>query len=555
MKMKNNRIVSILSVITMVAMTGCTQINENQNTSQMTNQNINQKIDEHEVKEDEMVKGVTAYVGTSIFDSSLDPIKGAMSYGYPFTNNALLKVNSNSEYVGDLATDWSISEDALTYTFKLREGVKFSDGSDFTAEDVVFTYNTVHDHQAHNENVDLTRLQSVVAIDDYTVEMKLFEPYSPFFDTVAMLQIVPSDAYDSTLFDTKPIGTGAYKVVQYDTNQQIILEVNEHYFGEMPDIKNVTLVYMDSDAAFAAAKSGQLDIVMVGAGYAMEEIPGMKLEAFETMDVRNISLPMQPQQTAKDREGKEVTIGNDVTCDQSVRKALCIGLNREEIIENAFNGVGKPAVHFTDNLIWASTETYEDNCQDEAKKILEDAGWIDENKDGIREKDGQECTFDVYAPGGDEERYRLAVAMAENAAQLGIKVEVKTATWDEVNTLQLTSGIVWGWGQYSPTVLNSLYNSDLFLSGGYDNVVGFNNEKVDAKIAEALSANNQEDAIAAWKEVQTLADAEYGYLYLVNIEHCYFINEKLNLSMETQIPHPHGHGSPIICNMADWTWN
>ena len=55
--------------------------------------------------------------------------------------------------------------------------------------------------------------------------------------------------------------------------------------------------------------------------------------------------------------------------------------------------------------------------------------------------------------------------------------------------------------------------------------------------------------------IGTLADTEYGYLYLVNIEHCYFINEKLNLSMETQIPHPHGHGGPIICNMADWTWN
>ena len=235
--MKKSWIVAILLVTLSVAFTGCGRTNENQNKLQ-------------EAKD---LNEVVAYVGTSIFDSSLDPIKGAMSYGYPFINNALLKVNPDSEYVGDLATDWVISEDALTYTFNLKEGVKFSDGSDFTAEDVVFTYNMVHENQANNEKVDLTYLESITAVDDYTVEMKLSQPYSPFFDTVAMLQIVPSDAYESTLFDTMPIGTGAYKMVQYDTNQQMILEVNENYFGEKPEIEKLTFVYMDSAAAFAAA--------------------------------------------------------------------------------------------------------------------------------------------------------------------------------------------------------------------------------------------------------------------------------------------------------------
>lgn len=504
---------------------------------------------------EEADNGVTAFVGNTIFDGSLDPIKGAMSYGYPFINNALLKVNPDSAYVGDLAEDWTISEDALTYTFRLQDGVKFSDGSDFTAEDVVFTYETVMENPAINENVDLTRLESVTAVDDSTVEFRLKEAYSPFFDTVAMLQIVPSDAYDSELFDTMPVGTGAYKVVQYDTNQQIILEANENYFGGEPDVKKVTILYMDSDAAFAAAQSGQLDIVMVGTRYADEELEGMTLTRFETMDVRNINLPVLPEQTRENAAGEEVTVGNNVTCDKAVREALSIGIDRQSIINNAFNGIGKPAVNFTDNLIWASTESYEDGRREEAEKLLEDAGWADSDGDGIREKDGQDCIFDVYAPGGDEDRYQLAVALAEDAAELGIKIEAKTATWDEIVNLQNCAGIVWGWGQYSPTVLNSLFNSELFLDGGYDNASGFENEEVDAKIAEAVSANTQEAAIRAWKEVQKLADAEYPNLYLVNIEHCYFISDALDISMDTQVPHPHGHGSPIICNMADWKLN
>lgn len=533
--MKKARIVSFFLCIIMVLgiCTGCAKDNE-------TN------------KDD--AKGVVAYIGTGIFDGSLDPVKGAMAYAYPFTNNALIKANPDSEYVSDLATEWKMV-DAKTYTFKLREGVKFSDGSDFTADDVVFTYETVKENQANNENVDLSRLESVKAISDYEVEFKLTEAYSPFLDVTAMLQIVPSDSYNSELFDTQPIGTGAYKVAQYDTNQQIILEVNEYYFGEKPAIEKVTLVYMDQSAAFAAAKSKKLDIVMVGSGYVNEKIEGMSVQRFETMDVRNISFPMLSEQTVTHpTTGEKVKVGNNVTSDIAVRKAIAIGIDRDAIIKDAFNGVGKASVNYTDNLQWSSKKSYDDAQVDEAKKLLEDAGWVDTDKDGIREKDGLRCSFDVYAPGGDEDRYRLAVALAENAKTLGIEINAKTGSWDEMAALQVSAGVVWGWGQYSPTVLNSLYNSELFLTAAYDNVGGYKNAEVDSHIKAAISATTQEDAIKNWKSVQDIANTEYPYIYLVNIEHCYFINNNLDISMDTQVPHPHGHGSPIICNLADWSW-
>ncbi len=262
---------------------------------------------------------ISAYVGTNIFEESLDPIKGAMSYGYSFTNCALTRVNSESGYEGDLATDWQISDDSLVYTFNLREGVKFHDGSAFTAEDVVFTYETVKENQANNENVDLSRLESVTALDDYTVEFKLSGSYSPFFDSVALLGIVPSDAYDSETFDKYPIGTGAWKVIQYDTDQQIIVQANEEYYEGAPEIKQVTFVKMDNEAAFSNAKSGQLDIVMVAPNYALEEIDGMHIENLETMDVRNISLAYIPEQVVKNPDGNEVTVGNNVTSNVAVR--------------------------------------------------------------------------------------------------------------------------------------------------------------------------------------------------------------------------------------------
>ena len=496
--------------------------------------------------------GISIYVGETIFDSSLDPVKGAFSYGYPVINNALTKVTPESTYAGDLALDWEVSSDALTYTFHLREGVTFHDGSDFTAEDVVFTYNTVKENQGGNDSVDLSRMASVEATDDHTVVFTLTEPYSSFLDQTACLGIVPSDGYDSRTFDTMPIGTGPWKVIQYDTAQKMILGANEDYYGGAPSIEQVTILDMEEDAAIASARSGELDLAMVSPNYVNEEIDGMHIENLETMDVRQISLPVTPQESYRTESGDTVTVGNDVTSDRAVREALSIGIDRQTIIDNALNGIGKPAEGFTDNLEWGNTESYEDNRKDEARALLEAAGW-EEGKDDIYEKDGLRCEFTVYAPSGDTARYQLAQAVAEEAEKIGIKIDVDQATWDELDTEAFTSGVVWGWGQYDPVVLRNLFYSGAFTGTGTANTVRYSNAEADRLIEAALDANSREASVEAWKQVQSVTADDYAYLYIVNIEHSYFVSDDLDISVDTQIPHPHGHGAPVINNMNQWT--
>lgn len=497
-------------------------------------------------------EGISIYVGETIFDSSLDPVKGAFSYGYPVINNALTKVTPESTYAGDLALDWEVSSDALTYTFHLREGVTFHDGSDFTAEDVVFTYNTVKENQGGNDSVDLSRMASVEATDDHTVVFTLTEPYSSFLDQTACLGIVPSDGYDSRTFDTMPIGTGPWKVIQYDTAQKMILGANEDYYGGAPSIEQVTILDMEEDAAIASARSGELDLAMVSPNYVNEEIDGMHIENLETMDVRQISLPVTPQESYRTESGDTVTVGNDVTSDRAVREALSIGIDRQTIIDNALNGIGKPAEGFTDNLEWGNTASYEDNRKDEARALLEAAGW-EEGKDDIYEKDGLRCEFTVYAPSGDTARYQLAQAVAEEAEKIGIKIDVDQATWDELDTEAFTSGVVWGWGQYDPVVLRNLFYSGAFTGTGTANTVRYSNAEVDRLIEAALDANSREASVEAWKQVQSVTADDYAYLYIVNIEHSYFVSDDLDISVDTQIPHPHGHGAPVINNMNQWT--
>ncbi|MCI9136248.1 MAG: ABC transporter substrate-binding protein [Lachnospiraceae bacterium] len=496
---------------------------------------------------------IVCYVGHGFWDGSLDPVKGGFSYGYGFINNGLVRINAQSEYEGDLAESWEISEDSLVYTYKLKEGIQFQNGVDFTAEDVVFTYETVMADQGQNEKVDLSKVEKVEAEGKYTVKFTLREPFSPFFDITAQLGIVPKDGYDSAAFDKMPIGTGAWKVVQYDAEQQLIVEANENYFEGAPEIKRVTFVDMDNEAAFSNAQSGQLDVVMVQPSYAAETIDGMHMEKLETMDVRNISLPCREPGTITNARGEEIAVGNPVTSDKAVRKALSIGINRQEIIDNAFQGAGRPAQGWTSNLIWGNTKEYEDSKTEEAQKLLEASGWKDENGDGIREKDGMECAFEIYTPSDEQDRYMLAAALAENAKKLGIAIEVKQTTWDEITAKSYSQGVVWGFGQYSPMVIDNQFQSGHFGNQAYSNPSGYQNKAVDSLIAEAVSANNQKDAVAAWKETQSIYAEDYPYLYLVNIEHCYFISDRLDISIDTQIPHPHGHGIPIICNMKDWT--
>lgn len=498
-------------------------------------------------------KGISVYIGGTIFESSLDPVKGAMSYGYSFTNDCLLEVAPDSSYTGCLAeNDWKISNDGLTYTFNLKKGIKFHDGSDFTAEDVVFTYNQVKENPGVNENIDLTNLEAVQADGDYTVIFKLKKPYSSFIDQTACLGIVPSDSYDSETFDTMPIGTGPWKVVQYDTAQKIIVEANTDYFNGAASIPQVNILNMEQDTAIANAKSGQLDVIMVDPNYIDEKIDGMHIESLETMDVRQISLPTKPESEYTTEDGKTMTIGNDVTSDKAVRKALAIGIDRRKIIDDALNGVGTPATGFTNNLEWADPISYEDNQKEEAKAELEKAGWTP-GDDGIYEKDGLRCEFSVYAPTGDTARFQLAEALAAEAKTIGIQINTDQKSWDELTQLAPVSGIVWGWGQFDPIVLKNLFYSKGFTGNGYDNTVDYTNPKADELIEQAIAATDRDEVISLWKDVQEETGYDYAYLYIVNIQHTYFVKDNLDISVDTQIPHPHGHGAPIINNMNDWT--
>ena len=189
----------------------------------------------------------------------------------PLIQSTLTVTNTDLTIGYDLATDYSVSEDGLTWTVTIRDDAYFTDGEQLTAEDVAFTYNTVKQTSSVN---DFTMLDRAEATDDTTVVFHMTRPFSIWPYTMAVVGIVPEHAYDSATYGIHPVGSGRYMLEQWDRGQQVILTANPNYYGEQPKMQRVIILFMEEDAAFLAAQAGQVDVAYTSATYSGETVEG-----------------------------------------------------------------------------------------------------------------------------------------------------------------------------------------------------------------------------------------------------------------------------------------
>ena len=493
---------------------------------------------------DELITCVAAHGEEPEF--GFDPMHG---WGYhdsgtdPLIQSTILKRNADNEFVNDLATDYEISDDLKTYTVTIRDDVKFTDGSQLTAKDVAFSYNKAKEL---GEGADLSNMKEATADGDKVV-FNLEKADSTFINKLTDVGIVPEATYDESSYGQNPIGSGPYKLAQWDKGQQFILEKNPDYYGEEPYFNKITNLFLDPDAAFAAVKNGDVDIAEVPVSYANEEIDGYHMEYFDSIDVRGISLP-----TTMD-EGKmsedNITIGNNVTGDPAVRQALAIGIDRQELLDGALNGYGNVSYTGVANqLPWAFDAGYKDGQVDQAKAILEKAGWKDTDGDGIREKDGQKAAFTVYYKASASERQAIAVTVAEQAKELGIDITPKGASWDEIDPDKYSQGVVWGFGSADPYSIEHQYGSEVACVG-YDNPGDLEDPAVDALIDKAM-AQDLKASYGTWSQAAKTATSHNSFLWIGTMDYTYFVSDDLDISNDTALIYP--HGGDIWGNIYDW---
>ena len=465
----------------------------------------------------------------------------------PLIQSTLTTTTADLKIGKDLATDYSVSEDGLTWTVSIRDDVKFTDGEPLTASDVAFTYNLCVENSSVN---DFTMLKEAVAVDDTTVEFHMNTPFSIWPYTMAIVGIIPEHAYDEN-YGQNPIGSGRYIMKQWDKGQQVIFEANPDYYGDEVKMKKVTVLFMDEDAALAAAMAEQVDVAHTAASYADQVIDGYSLLQVASVDNRGINLPVGP---VEERDG--LTVGNEVTADIAVRRAINIGIDREEMITNVLGGYGTPAYSVCDKMPWYNSEAQVSYDPDGAKQLLEDAGWVP-GADGIREKDGVRAAFTVMYNPGDSVRQALAEDLANQCAELGIEVTTEGAGWDVAYDKALSQPLVWGWGAHTPMELYNIYHT--LPATGSAEYSPYANSTVDAYMDEALKASELEDSYDLWQKAQwdgstgVTQEGDIPWVWLCNVDHLYYVRNGLQVA-EQKI-HPHGHGWSIVNNVDQWEWN
>lgn len=479
-------------------------------------------------------------------ETGFDPTLGWGRHGSPLFQSTLLTYAAGEGFVGDLATSWAVSPDGHTWTVKVRDDVVFSDGEPLTAADVAYTFQTA----AHRgRSIDLADLDSAVAVDDATVKFLLTESRSSFLVQLTMVGIVPKHAHDEG-YARDPIGSGPFELERWTQGEEMIATRNDNYHGDPPAFERLVFLFPRTDGSVVAARSGEVQIAGLPQTVATTAADGMRLVAMTSVDNVGIALPNRP---AGDAPGDRGPATATVTSDVAIRQALNLAIDRVALVEEALSGHGRPAYGPVDGHTWSEPATLiDDDDLEAAASVLAAGGWSDRSSTGVLEKNGVEARFTLLYPATDPVRQSLALTFRDMVAELGVDVEVHSASWKEIGQRPHTDAVMLRWGSSASAMSNVNRSSGETLTAAFF---------IDGQVATyrdlATGAANPPET-RAWEEFaqrhsdRRAASAPFAWIWLVNLDHTYLVDNCIDLG-EEQVE-PHGEGWPITASITDWRW-
>ncbi len=415
----------------------------------------------------------------------------------------LVKYASDGAIQPALAESWDISDDGLTWTFHLRQGVTFSDGTPFNAEAAKWNLERWVGVERHGWLPTTTKVASIETPDEYTLVLTMSEFYYPAIQDLALVRPVrflsPSAVNAAGEF-TQPIGTGPWKVGEHVVDQRTVFVPNETYWGTKPTLSKVVFeVIPDAQTRIAALLSGEVDLI------GGEYIGGISLESIPVLQRNpNVQVLTAPGSTSYILM---VAFDRAPFNDAKVRQALNYAINREAISSQIFRGIAAPAQGmFPANVPYVNyphPELYAFN-PDQAKALLAEAGWT-AGADGVLQKDGKPFEANLVV---DSNVFPQAKAMAEviqaQLKDVGIKVTISLLDyggWSEAvqnGNYDMAINITWG-SPYDPhSTLTGLFHSGIVGAEG----TIFNDPALDPLIDQALQtrdeAERQQKYDAVW---------------------------------------------------------
>ena len=326
-------------------------------------------------------------------------------------------------YEGCLAESWDISDDGKTYTFHIRDGVKFSDGEVCDANAIKANFDAIIENKDRHTWLEMMNLLvGVSAPDDKTFVIELSEPYYPLLTELGVTRpfamISPKAMKDGSTKDgvNAYIGTGPYVLTDFVTDEYAVFEANENYWGEQPKIKKITVkVIPDNQTRILALEKGEIDMI-----FGKNMIDADAINQYTGNDKFTVSLS-DPTST------RQIVLNTtrDVLADKEVRQALQHATNKRTISEGIFYGLEQPA-----DTLFAKTVPYCDIDLEPyaydvelAQSMLDEAGWV-VGSDKIREKDGQKLNIDLLYNSDSVTEKAIAEYLQSEYQKIGIALNI-----------------------------------------------------------------------------------------------------------------------------------
>ena len=414
-------------------------------------------------------------------DDSLDPHKAVAAGTKEVMFNVfegLVKPTSTGDLTPAVAEKYEISEDRLTYTFTLREGVQFHNGDTVTAEDVIYSINRCA--TATDTGVVLVEALSVIpkleALDEKTVAITITEPSNEFVSYLT-LAILPADYTEQ---DTKPVGTGPFKFVSRTAQDSIVMEKFAEYWGTPAYLDKVTFkIIENADSILMSLQSGAVDMFSHLTSYQVDQL-GEEFQVVEgTMNLV-----------------QALYLNNAVAPfdDVRVRQALCYAVDKQGIIDLAFDGYGSPigssmypafGKYFDDSL----TNHYAYNVE-KAKQLLAEAGYAD----GF--------TMTITAPSNYQPHVDTAQVIAEQLKAVGVTAEIQLVEWgtwvsDVYGGRNFQSTVV----GFDASTMTARALLERWTSDYAKNMINYNSAEYDQLFKQALESYDDAEQTAIYKQM------------------------------------------------------
>ncbi|MFD2706398.1 glutathione ABC transporter substrate-binding protein [Salibacterium lacus] len=443
----------------------------------------------------------------------------------------LVTQDENMEIQPNLATEWEQTS-GTSWEFTLREGVTFHDGTEFNAEAVKATFDRIRDEEIASPRAFLYEMVTEVnVIDDYTVEFVTEYPFSPLPSHLAhngggiiSPQAIEEDyammeegEEPGTYLDENPIGTGMFKLQEWDTGNELVLEKNEDYWGEAAGIDTVTFQVTPEDLTrVGELETGAADIIFPVSPSDTSRVENMQNASMYTQE--SLSLEYISFNTEKEPFD-----------DKRVRQAISMAVNKEDIVQGILNGAATEAVAPIGEQIFGFSDDVEGLPYDpeKAKELLAEAGY----------EDGFSTTLWTN---DDRERQDIAEVVQQQLQEIGVEVEIEVLEWGAYldSTAQGEHDMfILGWSTVTGDAdygLYPLFHSD--NKGEAGNRAFYENEEVDTLLEQARREGDQEERKALYEDVMEILVEDAPMIYSHHDDYLAGVND----NVEGFWMHPNG---------------